>query len=239
MNVLAIGNSFSEDAMRYLHDIAKADSFDITTVNLYIGGCPLSLHYKNILEDKKSYELQFNGAKTGFFVSVKEALLNRDWDFVVVQQVSSQSFEYDTYQPYLNELTAYIKRYAPKAKIAIHQTWAYEENSDLLCKNFGFGSHSEMFKKLESAYKNAADEISASLIIKSGELFYDFTKAGVKIHRDSLHATYGFGRYALGLLWYRTLTGNNVTDNTFSYTDEPLYDEDFVLIKSLVQKIKL
>ena len=40
MKVLAIGNSFSNDAMRYLHGIAKADGVDMKTVNLFIGGCP-------------------------------------------------------------------------------------------------------------------------------------------------------------------------------------------------------
>lgn len=29
MKVLAIGNSFSQDATRYLHQIAKADKFDL------------------------------------------------------------------------------------------------------------------------------------------------------------------------------------------------------------------
>ena len=48
MKVLAIGNSFSNDAMRYLHGIAKADGVDMKTVNLFIGGCPLSRHYANI-----------------------------------------------------------------------------------------------------------------------------------------------------------------------------------------------
>lgn len=37
MKVLAIGNSFSNDAMRYLHGIAKADGLDMKTVNLFIG----------------------------------------------------------------------------------------------------------------------------------------------------------------------------------------------------------
>ena len=51
MKVLAIGNSFSNDAMRYLHGIAKADGVDMKTVNLFIGGCPLSRHYANIHND--------------------------------------------------------------------------------------------------------------------------------------------------------------------------------------------
>ena len=34
MNILAIGNSFSQDATRYLNAIAKADNVDLTVVNL-------------------------------------------------------------------------------------------------------------------------------------------------------------------------------------------------------------
>ena len=49
MKILAIGNSFSEDACRYIHKIAAADGQNIKTVNLYIGGCPLKTHYYNIL----------------------------------------------------------------------------------------------------------------------------------------------------------------------------------------------
>ena len=44
MNILAIGNSFSQDATTYLHQVAKADGEDITVINLYIGGCSLYKH---------------------------------------------------------------------------------------------------------------------------------------------------------------------------------------------------
>ncbi len=239
MNVLAIGNSFSQDATRYLHKIAKKDGVDMTVVNLPIGSCSLSRHYRNILENEKAYGMEFNGEPTGFFVSVKDALLTRDWDFVTMQQVSGDSFKIDSYQPYLSEFSAYIKKYAPKAKQVIHQTWAYEEGSDMLCNTFGFASHEEMFKLIEAAYEKAASDINADRIIKSGKLFNEFTKAGLKIHRDMFHSTLGFGRYALGLLWYRTLTGNDVTNNTFCCTDEPLTEEEFNTAKTFVQNLEL
>jgi len=34
MNILSIGNSFSQDAQRYLHQIARADKTDLKCVNL-------------------------------------------------------------------------------------------------------------------------------------------------------------------------------------------------------------
>lgn len=118
INILSIGNSFSQDAQRYLNRIAKLDGVELKTFNLYIGGCPLSYHYRNMLSEERKYVLEMNGEYTGFFVSLKEALLNRDWDVITLQQVSSQAPCYDTYQPYLNELAEYIRKYAPKAKLA-------------------------------------------------------------------------------------------------------------------------
>ena len=64
MNILAIGNSFSEDATRYLHGIARADGETLKVANLYIGGCSLGWHDRNMLSDEKAYELQYNGQKT-------------------------------------------------------------------------------------------------------------------------------------------------------------------------------
>ena len=53
--ILAIGNSFSQDATAYLHDIAAAGGTDTKIVNLYIGGCSLKTHWENAENDHKNY----------------------------------------------------------------------------------------------------------------------------------------------------------------------------------------
>lgn len=238
MNILSIGNSFSQDAHRYLHRIAKAGGADLKTFNLYIGGCSLYRHYKNMLTESREYMLEMNGESTGFKVSVQEALLNREWDVVTLQQVSSQSTDYEKYQPYLNELVELVKTCVPKAKIVIQQTWAYEEGSVKLTEHMGYTSHKEMFKDLQEAYKKAAEEINADMVIPSGELFQKLIESGVeKIHRDTYHATYGLGRYALGLLWYKSLTGNDVMENTFSDFDEEVSAKDIEIAKKCVDEL--
>lgn len=63
MKILCIGNSFSQDATRYLSRIGKAAGTGIKTVNLYIGGCPLKTHYFNVLEDQPAYAFEFNWGK--------------------------------------------------------------------------------------------------------------------------------------------------------------------------------
>ena len=59
MKILSIGNSFSQDAHRYLHKLAKQEGVDLKTVNLYIGGCSLRTHYLNMLGDYANYIFEF------------------------------------------------------------------------------------------------------------------------------------------------------------------------------------
>lgn len=238
MNILSIGNSFSTDAQRYLHRIAKADGVEINSFNLFIGGCSLSRHYRNMLSDEKAYDLEMNGESTGFRVSLKEALLNRDWDVITIQQVSNEAPFYETYQPYLSSIIEFVRTCVPKAKIAVHQTWAYEQDSYRLNTELGYKAHTDMFSDIENAYRNAADEINADFIIPSGKVFQEIIASGIKkVHRDTFHADLGIGRYTLGLTWYAALTGNQVNDNKFIDLDEAADGEEIVIAKKCVDKI--
>lgn len=238
MNVLSIGNSFSQDAQRYLHEIAKADNVNVTSFNLYIGGCSLSHHFKNMHNEQRCYTLEMNGKSTGFKVSLKEALLNRDWDVITIQQASPQSHIYSSYQPYLDSVIEYVKRLVPKARIAIHQTWAYEQGSERLTNMLGYSDYKDMLKDVVTAYKTAADQVKADYIIPSGEVFDAMLENGIdKIHRDTFHASLGLGRYALGLIWYKTLTGNDVLGNSFCDFDQEVCETQIEIAKKCVQQV--
>lgn len=236
MNVLAIGNSFSQDATRYLYDIAKKQgikNFHVT--NLYIGGCPLSVHYRNMLGDKKNYWLEVNGVQTGYLITMKETLLNRDWDVITLQQVSHLSPDYDSYQPYLTELIAFVRKFAPKAKIYTHETWAYEKDSERLL-NTHFSTPEEMYKKVHASYNEMAKLTDG--VIPSGTLFMNMLHSGIeKIHRDTFHASLGLGRYALGLLWLHVLTGADISENIFNDFDEPIEEDEIAVAKKCVMEL--
>ena len=238
MDILSIGNSFSQDAQRYLHAIAAADGLELCTYNLYIGGCTLYKHFRNMLSEQKAYALEMNGTNTRFYVSLKEALLNREWDVITVQQASHLSTDYDTYQPYLDELVAYIRKYVPKAKIAVHQTWAYEQGSPRLHEKMGYGDDKEMLRDVVAAYQKAAEQIGADYLIPSGEVLGAMLENGVeRVHRDSFHASRGLGRYALGLTWYRILTGRDVSENPFADFDEEITPQAQAIAKKCVLEI--
>ncbi len=234
MQVLAIGNSFSRDATRYLHRLARAAKQDLTVVNLYIGGCSLSRHYRNMLSGERAYELDINGECSKFMVSLQEALANRDWDVITLQQASHDSTKYETYQPYLAELAAYVRRYAPKAKFYIQETWCYEQGSERLEVMMGYKQYQDMYRDLHNAYEQAAKDVSADGIIPCGTLFLALMAQGVKVHRDTFHATFGLGRYALALTWLRVLTKVNVSQITLPDLDEEADENELKIVRESI-----
>lgn len=238
MKVLAIGNSYSQDATRYLHDIAKADGVDLKVVNLYIGGCSLATHYKNINNDERAYSFEFNGVATGLFVSIREALQSDEWDFVTVQQASYKSVDYDSYKPYLGKLAEYIRFHAPKAELLVHQTWAYDEKGGRLGSEMHYAHQSDMFADLSAAYKQAYHDIGAHGIIPSGQTVENLYALGAEpIYRDYIsHLSLGLGRYAAGLCWYAYLCGADIEKNTFSDFDEEISAEGIALAKKAAVK---
>lgn len=240
MRILAIGNSFSQDAMRYLNQAALRSGIKMDVTNLMIGGCSLETHYRNMLSGEKRYMLEHNGSYTGFYVSLSEALLTAHWDVITIQQVSNEAPFYSKYEPYLNELAAYVRKCAPKAKLMIHQTWAYEEGSNRLINELKFEKSADMLAKIVESYNKAAEEIGADGIIRSGEMMYKLSQSGIdKVHRDTFHASFGVGRYALSLLWLRTLCKVSVTGNGFADFDAPVTDEEKKIVWEVVDSFEV
>ena len=238
MKVLSIGNSFSVDATRYLHQVAHNQGVELNVAVLYVPGCTLSQHYRFMLRESNDYVLYYNGHNTGFHVTLKEALLSQQWDVITMQQGSIHSADPENLHPFAAEIAAFVKKCAPKAKLVVHQTWAYEEGSQHLMKA-GFETQKQMFASIESAYNVMVDIVKAVGLIPSGKLMQQLLENGIKsFHRDTLHVTYGLGRFALALLWYRMFTGNSVESVTYSDFDEPVSPDEIALAKKLVDAIK-
>ena len=93
-------------------------------------------------------------------------------------------------------------------------------------------------KYLARCLIKAAEDINADGIIESGRLMKKLLANGIaKVHRDTFHADLGFGRYALALLWYKVLTGNDVKANNFKGFDVPVSKEEIEIVKECVSQI--
>ena len=152
LKLLTIGNSFSNDALGYLSNIAKAGNKEFLVGRASIGGCPLERHARHLREAEagdpkgKAYEGR----------TLPEILASQPWDIVTIQQWSQLSFKPETFQPHADELIAAIRKLAPTAEIVVHQTWAYREDHPWFKKNDGF-TPQKMYEGARDTYKNFAD----------------------------------------------------------------------------------
>ena len=221
IKVLAIGNSFSVNAMQYLHRIAAADGVWMTTGNLYIGGCPLEKHVRNLRGDRRDYQFQLNTKRIAM-VSIREGLLTEKWDYVTMQQASHYSGRWETYTPYMKELSDYVTHFAPQAEQLIHETWAYEKDAAHHAFEYYNRSQAEMYRRLKECYTAFGATVGARIIpagdviqrLRETRSFFNYEKGGVSLNRDGYHLT-DYGCYAAGATWYQFITGNDIRKNPF------------------------
>ncbi len=248
INILSIGNSFSQDATHYLHKIAEAGGVDTKVVNLYIGGCNLERHWSNVQSGAEDYLYELNGKSTEKYISVQEALREEKWDYIITQQASHDSGWSETYEPFLGNLVCYIRKQVPEAEILMQETWAYEIDSTH--GNFPryHNSQQEMYERLRKAYNAAADRHGLRLI-PCGDIIqklrenppFIYEEGGISLCRDGFHMNYIYGRYALAAVWYKSITGNSVEDNTYipmtsSAPDEKVDLEALKVIKCIIER---
>ena len=237
MNILCIGNSFSMDATHYLHQISNGE---IYVLDLAIGGCSLERHYNNILQDKRDYLYEVNGEIVRENGSIKEALKERKWDYVTIQQVSHFSGIKDTYEPFLPYILGYIKGICFDARVAFHRTWAYSDYST----HEGFvnydNSRAKMFHQIvrvtnELCQKYGLDIIPNANAIEEARLLEAFNEKTNPITRDGFHLSYDYGRYLAGLVMYKFFTGKDATKVTFEpeNTDHKICE----CLKQIAEKI--
>lgn len=221
MKILAIGNSFSQDATTYLHQTALAQGIELDVYNLYIGGCPLEKHCLNLETGDAAYEIQHNGVPTGQMTNIVDMLRFCAWDAVITQQVSHDSGWMETYEPFLGMLVQTIRREVPGARILLQETWAYEHTST----HTGFlryrRSQQEMYDRLRlcyysMAYKYGLEVIPCGDLIQKARALPAFhtPTGGQTLCRDGFHMNL-YGRYLLACTWLKKLGGVSVKDNSF------------------------
>lgn len=223
MNILAIGNSFSQDATRYLHEIMRAGGVEGRVVNLYIGGCSLERHMNNVRADAAEYMYELNGEATGRHVSISQALAEGGWDVITLQQASHDSGFAQSYFPYLDDLLSYVRAAAPQARVLLHQTWAYERDSTHPQFPRYHSDQREMYARLREAYASAARHCGLKLL-PCGDVVqavrarapFIYEDGGLSLCRDGFHMNLTYGRYLLGAVWYEVLTGRSIFTSDYA-----------------------
>ena len=207
-----IGNSFSVDAARYTHQLSVGTDVVIELGVLYVGGCSLEQHIGFIKDGSSPYEWFVNGESTGKYISLKDALLMKYWDYITLQQVSVYSGLVDTFYPYIKELANYVREYQKKATFVLHKTWPYETGFDNT--NFAHYNYDRktMYTCINKAYDYVAKDLGINIIIRSGDVIEKaIEKYGEHFHKDGFHLN-DEGRYLVALGFVHTFNGNKIIE---------------------------
>lgn len=215
MNILLVGNSFSVDVATYVHQIAEAANKKIDIYVLYIGGCPIKLHYENLKSGAKAYEFYKNGCNTPImWCSIQDGLNYKKWDYITFQQRSPDSGDETSFYPELGLLMDEIRKYS-KAKYALHMTWSYAKNHSH--EKYGSNPLNQEAMDLDifKTYENVSKKMNVKQIIPSGKAIYETRKVfGDICNRDGYHLS-ELGRTVTSYLWAFYFLGIDIDVSKF------------------------
>ncbi|MBQ2732815.1 MAG: DUF4886 domain-containing protein [Clostridia bacterium] len=242
LKILAIGNSFSSDAMQYLYQIAAdAGVKNIVLGNLYYGGCSLQQHLSFAISDNPVYKYYKNTTGTwnlteGFRMS--QALADEKWDYITLQQTSKTCGLENSYGNTLTRLLDHVEKNSGDAKLVWHMTWAYQQDSTHSAFPSYGKSQSKMYDMIIDCVKNCIEpEDRFALIIPCMTSIQNARTSfiGDNLTRDGYHLDYNIGRYIAGLTYYAAITGAPIDDIDFNPSTANITEDMLAVAKESVK----
>lgn len=220
IRVLAIGNSFSQDAVEQnLYELALAQGDTLIIGNAYIPGCQIDLHVENFETDRPAYSYRkvVDGVKHTTDKTPLSTIINDEpWDIITLQQASHYSGLKSTYAN-LPKLKSFVLDKMPNknAEIVWHATWSYAKDSTHNgFKNYG-NSQAAMSDSIASVVATVIPENGIRRVIPAGVSIDNGRKVfGDVMNSDGYHLS-ELGRYTAACTWCEFLTGKNVEGNPF------------------------
>lgn len=249
LKILLVGNSFSVDATEWLYSMCLSAGISNITIGVaYDSGQSLPGHWGKIQSNSTITAYNKWSPATGYVSTpnalVKNILTDEAWDFISLQQRSSDSGKYETFQPALKSLVTYIKGVATnkKLRLALHMTWAYATGNTGLS---GYGdSQTTMYTAITDAYLKAMNAEDIGILIPSGTSLQNarsssYLKAvGNDITRDGQHLDYGMGRYIACLTIFEALVAEHYKKDIFAdVTFKPNVDADDSYFNAYLAKV--
>lgn len=241
LKILAIGNSFSTDAMQYLWQICRDGGVeDITLGNLYYGGCSIDQHLSFAKTDSASYKYYKNTdgewKKTENY-KMSSALADEEWDIITFQQTSKTCGLASSYKN-LKSLVDHVEKAAPNARFMFHMTWAYQQDST-------HASFPNYDKSQQKMYDMTIDctrdciltETRFETVIPCMTSIQNARTSflGDTLTRDGYHLDYNIGRYIAGLTWYAVLTGGDVDAITYNPAPDAISEDMLAVAREAVK----
>ena len=245
LKILAIGNSFSVDAMKnHLYDLLKSADYDqVILGNLYIGGCSLDTHWNNMNGGLSAYQYQKNDDNGQWVytenVAPLSALQDETWDIITIQQASPDSGRGNTYgnlQNIVNWVNA--NKTNANAKVLWHMTWAYQQDSD----HEGFANYGNdqmtMYNAIVNAVQNNVLTVNGiNGVIPAGTAVQNLRTSGLgdTLTADGYHLKDTYGDYVAALTWFRAITGESL--DLVTYWPESVADHKVDIMQAAARAV--
>ena len=222
IKVLAVGNSFSQDAVeQYLYELAAAQGDSLVIGNAYIGGCSIDTHYDNLLNNKPEYVYRkvVGGVRAVRRKATLQSIIrDEQWDIITMQQASQLSGIPSSYSN-LAQLKRLIQSYTTNLHVQFmwHMTWAYAESlTEERFAPYHFDQR-EMYSAIVSTMQNVLPAVGGFVrIIPSGiAIQLARYRLGDVLNRDGFHLSYTLGRYTAACTWCEVLTGRIIDGNRY------------------------
>lgn len=241
VKILAIGNSYSNNAVEYISRIADSMGFKVSVTSLYDDGCSLERHVKSYRSNAREYEFYVDGANMSAPKknTMLEAFERDDYDYITLQQSPSGAPNFSTYwteqNPWLTDLYDIIKKHEPQAEVMIHQTWSFSElhaTTGTQWSSIVYENSLEMFKKIENSYEKAADKLGIDKekgIIPAGKAiqlakdeygygdFYNESGDCLNgaLYKDNVNHLNERGKYIAACVWIEKIFGADCRKATY------------------------
>ena len=238
IKILAIGNSFSMDAMNnHLYQVLESAGYEeIVLGNMYIGGCDLDTHWSNMSNNTSAYDYYktANGTwSTQNLYKLSTAIAEEEWDYITIQQASPKSGLTNS-MGNLDNILNWIddNKVNPNAKILWHMTWAYDEVN----QNSGYANYGNDQMKM---YTSILENVNSKVLTHS--LIDGVIPAGTSIQNmrtsslvapaalcegDGYHLSANVGDYIAALTWYAYLSGDDVSALAYQPSAVAAYRDD-------------
>ena len=235
LRVLSLGNSFAEDTSQFIEGMMGAAGLDKSKFCYYFtfkSGATLAQYASNYVSGESYSCID----KTGSYSTTPRAgtysmpnssgslkrIVSQDWDLILLQQASTDAYDWTTYQPYLSRLISYIKRDCPKACIGFMLTWATTYTGTTHAP-----SYSQRLEMNMNCAKKVLHEVGIDFIVPVGTAIQNARNTSLEdsdhLLRDNRHLNTGVGRYVAGCAFFDavlapfygvSVVGNSLTTNS-------------------------
>ncbi len=198
LRVLAIGNSFTEDALRNVRTILDSLHVNDNTYSVYgVAHSAASLqHWAEVADSNEVIKIRkWAGKDMKVIEGTLAEILAQNWDVIVLLQYSGLSTDYATFKPWLGKLKNLIYLNCPNAnvRVAWQMAWSY---IDYKMNNY---TNHERWLLIASAVHSLARNHDVDILIPVGTAIQNARNTSLndegQLTRDGWHLSLGVAQY--------------------------------------------